>query len=210
MIKPLFHRIPIALAALALVTSTACASLVRPNVDQRGAVTRIPRGVVQLGVSDSLSMTYVKEGSESSFRTHLIQSLGVRYFVKDNLGVSFYPGVVYRKAGRTRDLGFQGVAWVNHYVRIGPSVFLAPGAGAGMFVGQRDTPIDDANVVRTSIVSGLIGIELPVVVFGGRSLSARAGPEFVFAAGASTPADGNSQAHVLLDGGFKVGLTYRF
>ena len=196
--------------ALVLIESVAHADSVTPSEYDRRAITRIYQGVFQFGISDTLIMTYVDEADDSSFRVNLIQSVALRYFVRDNIAVSLHPGIVYRKAGEVRDLGFQGVVWGNFYFRLGKGIFLVPGAGLGGFRGQRDIPLDDTNIVRSTVLGVVAGVEMPLVVFVTRSFSVKGGPEFLLTAGGSTPEDGESSSYLQLDGAFKVGLDYSF
>lgn len=198
------------LLTLVVPGTTAHADALVSSDYDRGVITRIHQGVFQLGVSQTFIMTYVNDNDTSSFRANIIQTLAMRLFIRDNIAVSFQPSLVYRKAGEVRDLGFQGVVWGNYYFRLGKSVFLTPGVGAGVFRGQRDIPIDDVNILRSNILGLVAGFEIPLVLFATHSFSVKAGPEFVLTAGGSTPDMGESGSYFHLDGAFKVGVDYSF
>lgn len=171
---------------------------------QRGVITRIDKGVLQLGVDSTLQLGWQREGEVAASRANLTGTAMLRYFVRPGLGVSARLGGLYRRSGDTRDLGFQGVAWANYFLRLGEGMFVAPGAGVGLAVGQRDVPVATGMVERSSLVAGVGGVELMAAMYLSPRFSLSAGPSASLLVGSA------GDSFVDLSGSFKVGAAYSF
>lgn len=205
-------RISVVAIATLLLASSARADTLGSRKNQRGVITRLDKGVFQLGIEGTLNLNRVSEGDATSWRTGAAGTLVIRFFPKANLGVSVRGSGVYRKSPGYRDLGFLGMLWGNYYLRLGEGVFLAPGVGAGLMVGQRDLETEASpTVVRANLTTGAAGIELPLAVFLSRRFALTAGPEFLLAFG-NTKVEGSddSTSHFSIDGTIKAGVVYSF
>lgn len=194
-----------------LVGAQAQADTLGGRSGQHGAVTKIDKGVFQLGVEGTMTMTFDQQGDDSLFRSNSVSSLAFRYFPRENLGISARGGFSYRAVGETASRGFVGSFWANYYMRLGEGMFFAPGAGFGFLSAGRQTPVDGGSLIVSDVVGGTASTEFLLAVFLGERFSLCAGPEFVLSGGTATPADGEEGASFLsLDGGLKVGLAYSY
>ena len=203
------HRLIISLGAAAVVAGLtpipdAAADTLGTRAHQRGVITRIDKGVFQLGIDSTLQLNVLSAGGEADSRSNLTGNAMLRYFIKPKLGVSGRLGGLYKKAGDTRDLGFVGSAWANYFMRLGEGMFFAPGAGVGLVVGQRDLPTGVGMVSRESVVGGVLGLELTAAMYLSPRFSLTGGPDFSLMVGSA------GDSFVELNGSFKVGAVYSY
>jgi len=199
-----------AVAGLLAITASAQADSLGTREDQRGAITRVDKGLMQLGAESTFILGYSQEADDSSFMTNTQVSAVFRYFIKKNLGLSGRFGPVYRKEGDARDLGFAGSVWANLFLRWGEGVFFTPGAGLGFLSTQRDIPVNETTVARSDVIGGTAGAEFLLAVFLNPRFSLVGGPEFLFSVGNTTPEQGDGESFTSLNGAFKVGVFYAF
>lgn len=198
-----------AVAAAVAAPRLASADDLGSRQGQSGVITKVGRGVFQLGLDSTFILGVQNEGEDTASRLNVTGNLMLRYFFKDNLGVSIRAGGLYRENGEVTDSGFVGAAWVNYYMRLGEGVFLAPGVGTGMLFATREIPAG-ATVMQTSLLGGIGALELPLAVFVNRRFCLTAGPEIVLSAGSTTPEQGEGDSFFAIDGGFKVGAVYSY
>lgn len=192
------------------VSSSAVADTLGSRQGQSGVPTAIGKGVFQLGAESSFISSFVSENDVSDFRVNLRAAISLRYFVKDNLGVSARVGGILQKQGDTTDASGAGALWANYYMRLGEGVFLAPGAGAGFLFGERDVPAG-TGIARATLVGGTLAFELPITFFTSERFSLKAGPEFTLTAGSSLPEGSDtSTGYTSIDGSFKIGFDYAY
>ena len=202
-----------------VLAAAAAAAIAAPRVataddldtrqGQYGVITRINKGVFQLGLESTFILGVQQEGDDTASRLNATGNLTLRYFVKENLGVSIRAGGLYRENGEVTDAGFVGAAWVNYYMRLGEGVFLAPGVGAGLLFADREIPAGAA-VMKTALLGGVGAIEFPLAVFVNRRFCLTAGPEIVLSGGTTTPEQGEGDSFFAIDGGFKIGAVYSY
>jgi hypothetical protein len=198
-----------AFAAVLAMPRVASADDLGSRQGQSGVITRVGKGVFQLGLDSTFILGVQNEGDESASRLNVTGNLALRYFIKDNLGISIRGGGLYRENGEVTDSGFVGAVWANYYMRLGEGVFLAPGAGTGLLVATREVPAG-ATVAQTSLLGGIGALEIPLAVFINRRFCLTAGPEIVLSAGSTTPEMGDGESFLAIDGGFKIGAVYSY
>ena len=201
----------LAVIAVAAVTNgVAQADSVGSRENERGSINLVKRGLKQLTIDIPFILSYLNENDNSSTRISGALTGGVRYFVKDNVGVSVRLSGIYRKAEDARDLGAMGAAWINYYARVGNSAFLAPGIGAGFMYTNRDIPMPGGVSDRSNVYSFALPMELPFVFYASRNWSLRAGPDLLVLVGRNVHETRDSSTTIAVDGGFKVGVDWNF
>ncbi|HTM19821.1 MAG TPA: hypothetical protein VL172_04915 [Kofleriaceae bacterium] len=198
------------LTALAAFAVPAHADNLGSRRQQYDAITRINKGVFQLGVDSTLILGYSAEGDSSLLRANLAGNLALRYFPRNNLGISLRGGGIVRKAGDATDHAFALTAWVDAYLRLGEGMFFVPGIGAGALFGSREVPAGPGQIAEASQVGGIAAAELLLTVFLNHRFSLAAGPQLTSSFGSTTPEAGDSTSFVAIDGGFQVGAAYSF
>ena len=191
---------------------------------------RIQKGLWQVGFDNMLLASYMNQdqgggSSTSTLWVAYLAGLTPRYFLIDNLSLglslnAFYElnetttKVVGAETTNTRsDTGFLGLVVANYNVRIGHSLFLRPGVGAGYFYGTRERPTATVGVKSESTISGPAGLlDLTLQYFAGPHFSLRAGPVLVMRFGTDSPKidGGKDQSYTQIDAGFTAGLAYSF
>ncbi len=193
----------------------------------------IQKGLWQIGFDNMLLVNYMSSTNDttdvtnSSLRVAYMAGLTPRYFVINNLSVGLSLNAFYelnedtREAGGTEtvttasDTGFMGLAVVNYNVRIGHSLFIRPGVGAGYFYGTRERPNTAAGAIPGSKLESTISgpaalLDLTLQYFAGPHFSMRAGPILVMRFGSDAPEVGEAQSYTQIDAGFTAGLAYSF
>jgi hypothetical protein len=203
-------RTTLLIAAMLTSTGPAHADTLGSRQAQSGAITRINKGVFQLGLDSTLILGYSAEGDSSLLRANLAGNLAVRYFPRDNLGISLRGGGIVRKAGDVTDHALVASAWVDAYLRLGEGMFFVPGAGVGALFGSREVPAGGGQVDQSSQVGGVAAVEALLAVFLSDRFSLAAGPQLTSSFGSTTPDGGDSTSFVAVDGGFQVGAAYSF
>jgi hypothetical protein len=200
------HRLSICAAALAatFMATAAAADTLGTRANQRGVVTHIDEGLYQLGVDSTLQLNWLRDGDTALSRSNITGNAMLRYFIKPKLGVSGRAGGFYRSTGDTRDLGFLGSVWANYFMRLGEGMFFAPGAGAGLALGQRDIPTGTGTVAREGLFGAQLAGEMNVAMFLNQRFSLTAGPQLSLLLGSA------GGTFVDLAGSFKVGAVYSY
>ena len=191
---------------------------------------RISKGLWQVGFDNMLLVNYLSQdtgpkSTTSVLRVAYMAGLTPRYFVIDNLSVGLSLNAFYELNETTvdaagtettttaSDTGFMGLAVVNYNVRVGHSLFIRPGVGAGYFYGTRSIPGAVAGTKVESTISGPAALlDLTLQYFAGPHFSMRAGPVLVMRFGTDSPdiAGGKDQSYTQIDAGFTAGLAYSF
>jgi outer membrane protein W len=193
----------------------------------------IQKGLWQVGFDNMLLVNYMSSTNDdtnttmSKLRVAYMAGLTPRYFIIDNLSVGLSLNAFYElnedttEAGGAEttttasDTGFMGLAVVNYNVRIGHSLFIRPGVGAGYFYGTRERPNTAAGAIPGSKLESTISgpaalLDLTLQYFAGPHFSMRAGPVLVMRFGSDAPAVGKAQSYTQIDAGFTAGLAYSF
>jgi hypothetical protein len=205
--------------------------------------TFIPAGTVQLTFDNLLLVGYDSvdgaEGSDTS--TSALQigwtgGLGGEYFFMENLSAGLDLGYIWENRKTTvtvsgdessqseTDGALIGFIGADYYLRLGNSMFIKPGLGAGYFSGSRSRPVEGTeNQTVSSDLSGFAGrLELGGAFYASEAFSlrgtivvlARMGSEAVTNEGAdpvSTEDDTTeNQPFTAVDAAFSLGFGYAF
>lgn len=161
---PRRHRLLFLVAAVLAFPAAAGADVLGSRQNQPGHITRIGKGVFQLGVDAIFTSSYQKEEDESVFRANLIGRGHLRYLVRDNLAVGLHAGVLYRKTGDDQtDLALIGDVSLRWYARLGEGMFWAPEGSLGLLFGSRDIDTGTAMSLDLGLVGFAAGLKLPLV-----------------------------------------------
>lgn len=172
-------------------------------------------------------------------------TLGYRRFVATNIGVGVDVGL-FRQTTRTQtsvaqddgedevqkdtavDFGGLFFASAEASLRLGNDIFFRPGIGAGIFIGNRQTPVaGEDDLLNESTIFGFAGkLQLALTHMTSDSFGFTGGLQAIIRAGGETPeetdesvdapAEGEDAAPVLentflaVDAGVYVGINYYF
>lgn len=229
-----------AVAALLLVSLLGVEAQAGDVYDNYQGITRVRKGVINLGVDSLLLVRNTttplmvngeEAGDVSDSTLSLTVGPGLRYFLKDNLAVgaqahfflennsnTISPEGGEETESSTSDTGGIFFATAHYYLRLGSSFFLAPGLGAGGFVGTRGIPdpTDDAKTINSSLSGVAFKGHLGCVFYANQHWNLRAGADIVYRLGSITPEasddseDPASQSFTTLDAAFTIGMGYSF
>ncbi len=201
-----------AILSIILLPAPALADTLQPTESYGSGITRVSKGVKEIGLDSMLVVGYDKAGEASSLRATLFTGPTFRYFLRDNLSLALNASFLYKTAsagdlGGQTDLGGLATVAVGYYASLGRGIFLKPQIGAGGFFGIR-TIGKKPDELRSNIFGGTGRAGLGIVFYPSARFNVHAGPEAVVSFGKSnTPADGGFMS---VDAGFNVGFTYVF
>ncbi len=221
-----------------LVASTAYADTLKPGGGQYGHITRINRGVVELGLDNVLivrsrSETTKPEGGGDETTNKGLEAIFAggptfRYFVIDNLSlaVNLNAELDLLKSeidGNESDesfthFGFLGTVMVDYYLRLGRGMFFKPGIGGGYFflTGSKDVEVGDKTLKTSVSRSGGVGrVQLGLVFYTSTSFNLKAGVDILARFGKkATETDGTEDTNDVslfeVDAAWNVGFGYVF
>ncbi|APR81577.1 Hypothetical protein A7982_06926 [Minicystis rosea] len=196
-----------------LVPAPAWADTLNSGVSGVGTVTRLGKGLKEIGLDSMLVVGYDKTGDASALRISALSGPTFRFFVVDNLSLSLNASVLIKKtsadgAPQQFDFGGLGSLSAGYHASIGGGLFIVPTLGAGGFYGRRTTGTDPG-AVRTGIYGGTGTLALMFAFYPSAHLSMRAGPQAVVSFGRSS-GDAGGQGFLSTDAGFSIGLSYVF
>lgn len=150
-----------------LVCSAAAAGAdtLQPGSGQYGEITRLGRGIAELGLENLLiirsnSETTKAKGSSaeteaSTFATVFVGGPTFRYFLIDNLSLSINANLyVQHSSTETKsdgksvsdtsvtEMGILGTVMAEYAVSMGRGMFLRPALGGGGFYTSQETPVE--------------------------------------------------------------------
>jgi hypothetical protein len=198
---------------IVLAPAPARADTLYPGSNSGGFITRLGKGVKELGLDSMLVVGYDKTGDASALRASLLTGPTFRYFVIDNLSLAFNASFLLKHASagdaaKQLDLGGMGTLSAGYYASLGGGMFIEPTIGVGGFYGRR-TVGSDPSAVRTSIFGGTGTLGLAFAFYPYSRFSVRAGPQAVASFGRST-GEGAGAGFFSTDAGFGVGASYVF
>jgi hypothetical protein len=198
---------------VALAPAPALADTLYPGGGSSGFITRLGKGVKEIGLDSMLVVGYDKTGDASALRVSLLTGPTFRYFVVDNLSLAVNASFLLKDASagdaaKQLDIGGMGTLSAGYYASIGGGMFIEPVVGVGGFYGGRTTG-SDPGAVRTNIFGGTGTVGLAFAFYPYARFSVRAGPQAVVSFGRSS-GDGAGAGFLSTDAGFNVGLSYVF
>jgi hypothetical protein len=189
---------------------------------------RIGRGVIDLGLDNTLLSRYSKDDQTSSLNLAYFGGITGRYFLADNLGLGLSVNGFYQQDNTSSegagaaggalettasDRGIITFAMVDYYLRLGHSFFLKPGLGGGFFYGWRTLPTTQQGVkLEHTLVGGAGRLNLGVVYYAGAHLNLKAGADVILRVGNERAAEtgGEDLRFTSVEAGFGVGVGYSF
>jgi hypothetical protein len=195
-----------------ILPAPALADTLESGADNSGTITRIGKGVKELGFDSMLVVGYDKTGEASSLKATLLAGPTFRYFIRDNLSLAVNGSFLFKSAsagdlGGQTDIGGLGTISAGYYASLGRGMFLEPLIGVGGFFGNRTIGKDPA-ALRSSIFGGTGRAGLGLVFYPSSHFNLHAGPEAVVSFGKSSA--GTGEGFLSMDAGFNVGMTYVF
>jgi len=206
---------------LVAVPVPASADTLYPGANSGGVITSLSAGVKEIGVESTLVVGYDKAAGASDLRATLFAGPTFRYFLANNLSLSFNASFLYKESsadapsGATAppgqlDLGGLGTVTIAYYASLGGGMFISPLVGGGGFYAHR-TIGDDPGAIRSDIYGGTGRAGLELVFYPSSRFSLRAGPGVIASFGKeSAGAQGSAGTFVSVDAGFNVGMSYVF
>jgi len=205
--------------ALSLVPRSASADDLVSGGASHGVVSRIKRGVKEVGVESLFATSYDKvNGGSSALQLTVIGGLGFRYFVADNVALALNGGALFDtsdRSGTHRDVAGYGTLSAAYYVAVGGGLMLAPTIGAGGFYGGR-TENGTPDLVHATLAGGLARGGLGLVFYPSSRVNLFARPEAIAFFGKATPEattatpSPTSSSFTRVTGGFTVGANIVF
>jgi hypothetical protein len=188
---------------------------------------RISKGVIDLGLDNTLLSRYSKAGTSSTLNLSYFGGITGRYFVGDNLGLGLSLNGFYARdhssdeAGTSTteltasDRGVMAFAMMDYFMRLGHSFFLKPGLGGGFFYGWRTLPAAQGLKLENTLVGGAGRLNLGVVYYASAHMNLKAGADVIVRVGQEKPSDAQasndeSQRFTSVEAGFSVGVGYSF
>ncbi|MFT3770385.1 MAG: hypothetical protein QM820_33575 [Minicystis sp.] len=196
-----------------LLPAPALADTLYPGSNSSGFITRLGKGVKEIGLDSMLVVGYDKAGGASSLRASLLTGPTFRYLVIDNLSIAVNASFLMKHASGAGsasqfDIGGMGTVSAGYNASLGGGMFIEPVLGVGGFYGRRTTG-SDPGAVRTSIFGGTGSLGLMLAFYPSGHFSVRAGPQAVVSFGRSK-GDAGGETFLSTDAGFSVGLSYVF
>lgn len=206
----------------AVLATTAHADTLGPSQrDDRGYITRLGKGLMELGL-DSLVVwtsrtTTVNDVATSSSEMTLSVGPTFRYFVVDNLGLSLNVNALVTRTNPGGEplttVGALGLLDVDYYLSLGKGMFFKPGVGVGGFWKTRSEAVDPSTPsVKQSFTTtgGAFRVQLGFVYYTSPKFNLRASLDFIGQIG-TTRSDNVPDVNLMqLDLGWNVGAAYVF
>ena len=210
------------LVLLTLLGTTAYADTLAPSAkNERGYITRLGKGLMELGLDSlvvwtSRSIT-VNDVEASSSELTLSVGPTFRYFVIDNLGVSLNVNalVTRRNPGdeAVMEYGVLALLDVDYYVSLGKGMFFKPGVGGGGLFKTRSEVVDPLQPsVKQSFttIGGAFRVQLGFVYYTSPKFNLRASLDFLGQFGTTKSDNVPDQSLFQMDLGWNVGAAMVF
>lgn len=206
----------------------ALADSLKPWVDEYGVVSRVERGIAELGLDNVLIFTSRSESDNgtdgSSTNVTFIGGPTFRYFIIDNLSLGLNANFLMRSASvettvgaqttsvSATELGVLGTLHADYLLRVGRGMFVKPGLGLGGFWTSADVPIEGSALERSATtVGGVVRAQLGLVYYTSAKFNLRASIDTLLLFGKRTSDDEVIDVSVFeLDLGWNVGFSYVF
>ena len=217
-----YKIVALALAGLLVLPAVAEAKRLTRGNSSWKSISRIGKGVVELGLDQLFLLRSDSTESQSATQVIYLGGPTLRVFVIDNLSLALNINLTYRhEASRLNNveassgqLGASGMLGLNYYLHIAGGFFFKPGFGMGGFYSKRRLPattISGLEIVHT--VAGFTGrVDIGFAFFFSRRVNVKAGIDVLASFGKDTPDSGtvDGQSFSRVDGGFNVGIAYVF
>jgi hypothetical protein len=200
-----------AILLVLLAPTPALADTLYSGSSSSGFITRLGKGVKEIGLDSMLVVGYDKTGDASALRVSLLTGPTFRYFIIDNLSLAFNASFLLKDAsagGAAAQLDVGGVGSVSagYNLSVGGGMFIEPVLGVGGFYGSRKVGADPG-AIRSNIFGGTGTLGLAFAFYPYSRFSVRAGPQAVASFGRSS---GSGAGFFSMDAGFSVGFSYVF
>ncbi len=202
----------VCLGLVLTLTLPAAADTLRPGTGKYGHITRINKGVAELGLDNILivrsnSEKRTPEAGGDATTTSTLSAIfvggpTVRYFIIDNLSLSANINLdMVHTSSKTEtgavstedkftEFGFLATVMADYYLSLGRGMFIKPGLGGGYFLLSGSKPIEVAgqnNVKVSTKRSGGVGrFQLSLVFYTSQNFNLKAGVDVLARFGSKT------------------------
>jgi len=207
----------VGLGLVLAMTLPAAADTLRPGTGKYGHITRINKGVAELGLDNILivrsnSEKTTPEGggdatTDSSLSAIFVGGPTFRYFIIDNLSLAaninldmVHTSTKSETAGTTAEtkfteFGFLATVMADYYLSLGRGMFIKPGLGGGYFLLSGIQQIEVAGLGELTLKStrsgGVGRFQLSLVFYTSQNFNLKAGVDVLARFGAKkTETDG--------------------
>lgn len=199
------------IAALLVLLSSAVARAGGVH-SRRGGINRVHKGLNEIGIQSLGSLSQVSQDEQTSSQFFGLAGMTFRHFLKDNMAVTVNGSYLYRSPGdESTEQGGMLVGSAHYYQRLGEGMFVAPGMGLGLVLGDRNVSLQDGAMFRKDpFFGGVVRMQLPVVLYAWDKFNVLGGPELMATLGATSPEEAEGSSFLRVDAGFSVGASMYF